>query len=121
MESSTFKMLNEVVKHVTIPKEWEYMKIKSIYKGKGKKKEMNNQRDIIITNILSKSTERIIHTRNKKNLRKGTSEHQNWSMEKRCIYDNKNHKKYMYILLANEIKCFDKLWLNDAYNELNKI
>ena len=26
-------MLNEVVRHVTISKEWEYMKIKSIYKG----------------------------------------------------------------------------------------
>ena len=105
-------MLYEVAKHVAIPKEWEYMKIKSIYKGKGNKKEMNNQIGISITNILSKFFERIIHTRNKKNLRKGISEHQNESMQKRSIYDNlytlqsiidddKNHKKDTYILFAN--------------------
>ena len=66
-------MLNEVVRHVTIPKEWEYMKIKSIHKGKGNKNKMNNQRGISITNRLSKYLERIIHTRKKKNLRKGIS------------------------------------------------
>ena len=78
------------------------MKIKLIYKVKGNKTEMNNQRGIFMTNILSKFLERIIHTRNKKNLRKGISEHQNGSMEKRSIYnnlftlqtiiDNKNHR-----------------------------
>ena len=103
-------MLNEVEKHVTISKEWEYMKIKSIYKGKGNKKEMNNQRGIFIINILSKLLERIMYTRNKENLRKGISEHQNGSMDKRNIYDNlftllaiiddnKNHKKDASCLL----------------------
>ena len=47
-------MLKEVVKRVTIPTEWEYVNMKSIYKVKGNKKEMNNQRGISITNILSK-------------------------------------------------------------------
>ena len=124
-------MLNEVVKHVTIPNESEYMKIKSIYKGKGDKNEMNNQIGIFITDILSKFLERIIHTRNKKNLREGISEHQNGSMEKRSIYDNlfrlqaiidykKNYKKDTYILFADAEKCFDRLWLNDACIELSK-
>ena len=48
LESSIFLMLNEVVRHVAMPNEWECMKIKSIYRGKGNKKEMNNQRDICI-------------------------------------------------------------------------
>ena len=39
-ESSIFKMLNEVVKYIAMLNEWEYMKIRSIYKGKGNKKEM---------------------------------------------------------------------------------
>ena len=64
-----------------MPKEWEFMKIKSIYKGKGNKKEMNSHRGIYVTNILSKFLDRIIHARNKKNLRKGISEQQNGSME----------------------------------------
>ena len=55
-------MLYEVAKHVAIAKEWEYMKIKSIYKGKGNQKEMSNQMGISITNILSKFFGRIIHT-----------------------------------------------------------
>ena len=58
-------MLNEVVRHVAIPNEWEYMKITSIYKVKGNKKGMNNQMGIFITNILCKFFEIIIHTRNK--------------------------------------------------------
>ena len=49
---------------------------------------MNNTRDIFITNILRKFMGRIIHTGNKKNLRKGISEHQNGSMEKKSICDN---------------------------------
>ena len=59
-----------------------------------------------MTNILCKFLERIIHTR------KGISEHQDESMEKRSIYDNlltlqaiidnnKNHKKDTYILCAD--------------------
>ena len=91
-----------------------------------------NQRGIFITNILSKFLERIIHTRNQKNLRKWISEHQNGSMEKRSIDDNlftlkaiidynKNHKKDTYILFADAETCFDRLWLNDACNELSKI
>ena len=39
-------MLQIVAKHVTMPTEWEYMKILSIYKGNGIKNEMNNQRCI---------------------------------------------------------------------------
>ena len=40
-------MLNEVVKHVTMPKEWKYMKIKSIYKGKGNKKEIKKSKEYL--------------------------------------------------------------------------
>ena len=32
LEISIFRMFNEVVKHVAMPKECEYMKIKSMYK-----------------------------------------------------------------------------------------
>ena len=83
-------------------------------------------------NILSKFLKRIVHTRSKKNIRIGISEHQNGSMEKISIYDNlftlqaiiddnKNHRKGTYILFADVEKCFDRLWLNGACNELNKI
>ena len=51
LASSILKMLNEVVRHVTIPKQWEYTKIKPIYTGKGNKKEMNNKKDIFMNNI----------------------------------------------------------------------
>ena len=51
---------------------------------------MNNQRGIFIfiTNILRKFLEIIIHARSNRNLRKGISEHQNRSTEKRSICDN---------------------------------
>ena len=48
-------MLNEVVRHVAIPKEWEYMNINQYIKEKSIK--MNNQIGIFITNILSKFLE----------------------------------------------------------------
>ena len=80
---------------------------------------MNNQRGISITNILN--SWRIIHTRNKNNLRKGISEHDNLSTLQAIIDDNKNHRKDTYSLFTDTEKCFDRLWLNDACNELNKI
>ena len=107
---------------------WEYMKIKLIYRGKGNKKEMNNQRDIYITNTCE-FLEKIIHARNKKNLTKGISERQNGSMGKRSIDDNlftlqaiiddnKNHMRDTYIQFVDaENALID--WLNDACNKLN--
>ena len=72
---SIYKMLNEVVKHVTIPKEWE------------------NKRSIY-DKLLTLQT---------------------------IIDDNKNHKKDTYILIADAEKCLDRLWLDDACNEISEI
>ena len=47
--------------------------------------------------------------------------HDNLFTLQAIIDDNKNNKKDTYVLLADAKKCFDRLWLNDACNELSKI
>ena len=77
--------------------------------------EMNNQRGILITNILSKFFDRVIYTRNKMNPWKGISEHQNGSMEKRSIYDN----LFTLRAIIDDNKCYVKdtcILIEDAKN-----
>ena len=49
------------------------------------------------------------------------SAYDNLSTLQAIIDDNKNHKKNTYILSADTEKCFDKMRLNDACNELSNI
>ena len=132
LDKSIHVMLNEISKTRNIPLEWQTMKIKSIYKNKGSRKQMKNQRGLFITNILSKLMEKILYNRNVQVLRNGISEYQCGSMKNRGTADHLftlqaiiDYNRYIggnfFIIFADAEKCFDKLWLNDACNELFKI
>jgi hypothetical protein len=64
LKQSLLKLLNEILITITVPKRWEKMRIRTIYKNKGDKKEIKNYRGIFITNIVSKVFEKILHNRN---------------------------------------------------------
>ena len=75
MESLT-AMMNEVNRTCETPKEWEKLKIKSLYKNKGSRHELTNRRGIFITSIVSKFYERIVLNRNDRTLDSNISESQ---------------------------------------------
>ena len=123
LQDSLIHMINEVMETKQIPNQWKYMKIKSIYKKKGQRQCMKNQRGLFFTNVISKVVERMIYNRNQN--RNGVSKYQCGSLKKRSTIDNlfvlhgaidyhRFLKKDLFIAFIDAEKCFDKLWLDDV-------
>ena len=53
LRQSLLVLLNEVLEKGDIPYKWKTMRKKSMYKKKGDRREMENQRGIFLTNIIS--------------------------------------------------------------------
>ena len=128
MERSLEMMITEVMKNRIVPSEWERLRINSVHK-KGSKKDLENQRGLFLTNIVSKIVERIINNKNKERVMKTISPFQCGGKKNRSSSDNlfmlnsiiqyfKIKKENLYILFTDLKKCFDKLWLEDAISEL---
>ena len=52
-------ILNEIEQQHVIPREWQELIVKSIYKNKGKRNDMENRRGLFISSIISKLYEKI--------------------------------------------------------------
>ena len=126
---SLYLKCTEVLATGEIPKQWEKMKIKSIYKKKGSEQEMKNRIGIFITNIISKIFEIVLYNKVKGSIRqdmfqnggqKGRSSMDNWFMLMTIIDNNRRLKKDTYVVMADAEKCFDKLWLEDCLVDLKE-
>eukprot|EP00111_Clytia_hemisphaerica_P015501 TCONS_00045769-protein len=131
LKISLLNILNEILKEGTIPEKWKKMRIKSIYKNKGSRNEMKNQRGIFITNVVSKIFERVLLNRNRELIESSMSPFQCGGRKKRGIADHlftlkrmiesyKEKRKVLYVFYGDLEKCFDKLWLKDSIIELWK-
>ena len=129
LEQSIKIMLNETRRTKIQPKQWKYMKIKSITKKANKRMYMNYKRGLFLTNILSKCMETIQRNRNKKALNKNMQPFQNGGVNERSTTDNlfmmnntivefRKQGKDLYIIFGDLEKCFDKLYLKDCIIEL---
>ena len=123
MEKSIVKMFNKILKEGTTPRQWENMKIKSIYKNKGSRKEVKNRRGIFITNIISKVFEKALINKaghmvkmdqHQSGGKKEAMKSDNWMILRAIIDNNKRLGKNTYVIMADAEKCFDKLWLLDC-------
>ena len=86
LRETLLNLLNEILRSQEIPDRWKQMNIKAIYKNKGDRREMKNQRGIFITNIISKIFEKIISNRNEQCVRKYLSSFQCGSRKQRSIH-----------------------------------
>ena len=112
-----------------VPKQWNEMTIKSIYKNKGSRHEMKNRRGIFLTNIMSKVCEKILLKRNERIIDSNTSESQCGGRKNRGVQDHLftvyraiEYNQYVgqetNLIFLDAEKCFDKLWLKDCLIEL---
>ena len=69
-------LFNERDETKITPEEWEHMFIKSIYKGKNDKREMENRRGLFITSCINKLYEKVKLARNNQKFNDGISEYQ---------------------------------------------
>ena len=125
MKISLKHMCNKIFKDLITPEQWDHVIVKSIYKNKGAKLEMENRRGIFLTMILSKFFENMI-------LRNDTSRMYPWqngggkrrsdidnSLIINAIIDNNRRlNKKTYFIFADAVKCFDNLWLQDCLIDL---
>ena len=105
------------------------MKIKSIVKIKGSRKEMKNRRGIFLTNIVCNLFEKVLKSRSENEIK--IDEHQNgwkkeamtgdnWFILRAVIDNNKRLRRNTYILMADAEKCFDRLWLQDCLVDMKE-
>jgi len=131
LKKSLLTILNEVLVTRTVPKRWSKMKIKSIYKNKGDRSDMANQRGIFLTSVTSKIFEKILLIRNKEIIEQEMSPFQGGGRRGRGIQDHLftvraiiDESRYfgrdLYVFYGDLEKCFDKLWLKDSIIELWK-
>ena len=123
--------LNSIKDSQENPKQWGEMTITTLYKGKGGKSKLINQRGIFLNQIISKGREKMIMNRsqgviNKVNnfqagSRKGKGTVDQTFILRSCI----NYAKYLdiplYTMFYDFKKCFDKLWMQDCIVSLYKL
>ena len=129
MERSIGKMFQKIHDAGTVPKQWDEMQIKSLYKNKGSRSEMKNRRGIFLTNIISKLFERVLLRRTEEHIEmdisqsggtKGRSTADNWQALVAILDNNRRLSQKTFLVLADAEKCFDKLWLKDCLIDLQE-
>ena len=132
MAKSIGILFTEIDNQDCSPEEWEDLIVKSIYKGKKSKKEMENRRGIFLTNTVSKLFEKIKQDAQRDMIEEGISRHQTGGIRDRSKDDNImtfnaviDYNNFIgsetYVLFADAYKCFDKLDLKTSIIDLKNI
>ena len=132
MVSSIGVLFTEIDNQDCSPEQWEDIIVKSIYKGKKSKKEMENRRGIFLTNTISKLFEKVKQDAQRDMIEEGISRYQTGGIRDRSKDDNTmtlnaviDYNNFIgsetYVLFADAYKCFDKLDLKTSIIDLKDI
>ena len=125
-------IFNEINNTNMGPEAWANMIIKSIYKGKKSKKEMNNRRGLFLTSVICKLFERTKLDKDRDIIESKLSKFQNGGVQGKSPIDNKmilnatvDYNNFIncetYVFFADAHKCFDKLDLKICLIDLYEI
>ena len=127
MLESLTKMFRKIEEQKEIPSQWEEVVIQSIQKKKGTTLE-ETERGIFLTNIVSKTYERVKKIQNEEIInnispmqmagRKNRSTTDNIIIINSLLQERKDKNLLTYLVFADAVKCFDKLWLKDCILEM---
>ena len=117
-------IFNFMKNKVVVPHQWEQVLITTIYKRKGKKKELVNYRGIFLTSVLCKIFEKLIKSRIDDILDQVSKFQGGGKTDRspndqlfllRGALDHMSYlKKTVYITLYDYQQAFDSLWLKDC-------
>ena len=124
MKKALLEIMNKIKESAEIPSQWDKVDITTLYKKKGKLKELVNQRGIFLTAVAYKLLERLIKKRTNSTMEK-INLLQAGGREGRCTTDQTfimrsmvNHAIYLgrtlYVTCYDYKQCFDKLWMEEA-------
>ena len=131
LQNTILNMCNDAKENNSVPGQWTQVQISTMYKNKGKKKRLLNQRGIFLKQVLSKMYEKLNMNR-AKDAMKSIDKCQAGGQEDRSTADQTylfraaiDHCKYMdqplYVTLYDYSQCFDSLWLTDCLLSMIKI
>ena len=120
-------MFRKIDTEKQVPAQWEEVIIKSIQKKKGSTLD-ETERGIFLTNVVSKVYEKVKKLQNEAILdnmnnmqmagRKKRSTTDNIILINSLIQYRLENNLQTYLLFADAVKCFDKLWLKDCILEM---
>ena len=128
---SLLTMYNKVKISKEIPEQWNLVKITTMYKNKGSKKQLKFYRGIFLTIVVSKIFEYLIKDRietklNQVNLlqagsRKNRGGPDNVFLLRACVDHFKFIKKPLFLTAYDFEQAFDSLWFEDCILSLKKL
>ena len=131
LKQSLLKMFNIIKKTREIPEQWDLVRIVTIYKRKGSRKELKYYRGIFLTIVVSKIFEKLIKVRiegklDNINLLQAGSRRKRGPPDNvflfRAVMDHyKFTKKTLFITAYDFEQAFDSLWLEDCVLSLKEL
>ena len=127
--SSVLVLVNKIKDELKIPRFMEFANIVSIYKGKGEKLSLENDRGIFIVNIMRSILMKLVYqdkyeivdkqmTDSQIGARKNKNIRNHIFVLNAIINDAVHTKKNVDILIYDYRQCFDSLWLEECINDL---
>ena len=130
LESSLLTLLNRVKDELFIPEFMQVVNIVSIYKGRGEKSSLQNDRGIFIVNLVRSIMMKLVYQDKYSVVDENMSDSQIGARKKKNI---RNHifvlngiinealntkGKSIDLLIYDYRQCFDSLWLDECINDL---
>ena len=130
LESSILTLLNRVKQEISFPDFMEFANIVAIYKGRGEKSSLLNDRGIFLVNIVRIILMKLVYKDKYAIVDKNMSDSQIGARKKKNI---RNHifvlngiinealntkGKSIDIMIYDYRQCFDTLWLEECVNDL---
>ena len=131
LQQSTLNILNNIKKVNGLPKQWTKVQVSTMYKNKGKRKQLVNQRGIFLRQVIAKMYGKLNMNRATKamesidkcqagGLKNRSTADQTYLLRAasdHCIYLDKP----LFVTLYDYSQCFDSLWLSDSLLSLLKV
>ena len=130
MKISLLTLLNKVESEISIPEFMEWVNIVSIYKGKGEKSDLKNDRGIFTVNLLRTILMKLIYKDKYPVVDESMSDSQIGARKRKNIRNHifvlngiineaiQTKGKAIDILIYDYRQCFDALWLDECINDL---
>jgi len=124
------RVLKDIInQEAEIPPEWKEGHIITIYKGKGKKGQLCNERGITLSSNMGKLAERVIANRISKRInmtnyqaggKKNSSTSDHLTIINNVIHNNRKRRKPTYICFMDVTKAYDKAWLEGIMHAMHE-
>ena len=128
---SLLTIFNKVKSTRETPDQWNLVRIATIYKNKGSKKELKNYRGIFLTVVISKIFENLIKGRIESKLdqvnllqagsRKNRAGPDNVFLLRACVDHFKFTKQPLFLTAYDFEQAFDSLWLEDCILSMKRL